>query len=106
MHIYFKLVLVPCSYLLRTAAQPFGFDGKTIESQKAGRLVSDLDNNNELHQVSHLFFHRTGATASQGSIQFETGLRSYGTSSDKLKTLEKTWKNTSKKDRKGILHLS
>jgi len=83
-----------------TAAQPFGFDGKIIESQKNGRLVSDLDNNNQLHQVNHLFFHRTGPTASQGNVQFETGLRSYGGSSDKLKTLEKTWRGTSKKDRK------
>jgi len=83
-----------------TTLAPFAFDGKTIEAQKDGRLISDLDGKNELHQVNHLYLHRIGATPSQGSVQFETGLRSYGASSDKLKTLERTWKNNAKKDRK------
>jgi len=53
----------------------------------------------KLYQVQHLLVHRVGPTANLGSVQFESGLRSYGSSSDKLKTLEKSWKNLPKKDR-------
>jgi len=85
--------------LEQTSTQPFGFDGKTIEAQKEGRVTLDLDSKNHLHQVQHLFLNRTGATPSQGTVFFETGLRSYGSSSERLRGLERNWRTAAKKDR-------
>lgn len=80
---------------------PFAVGEKTIKSQEKGKSTLDLDNKNELHKVSHLFLNRIGATPTRGSVIFETGLRSYGSSSNLLKSLEKKWNPTPKKDRKG-----
>jgi len=82
-----------------TTTQPFSFDGRGIEAQKNGRATSELDSKNQPHQLQHLYRHRIGATPSQGPVYFETGLRNYGSSSDKLRDLERTWRNAPKKDK-------
>jgi len=83
----------------QTAPQVFSFDGKGLEGQKDGRHTSDLDSRTHVHQLQHLFRHRLGATPDQGTVYFETALRSYGSSSDKLRELERNWRNAPKKDR-------
>jgi len=82
-----------------TSPQAFSFYEKTLEGQQEKRVYSDLDGKNGLYQAQHLIVNRLGPTTSLGSVQFETGLRNYGASSDKLKTLERSWRNLPKKDR-------
>lgn len=81
----------------RTSAQGFSFSDKTLESQVEKRQVTDIDSKNNLHQLSHLLMHRMGPSPSRGSVQFETGLRSYGSASTALRNLEKNWRATPKK---------
>jgi len=82
-----------------TTTQAFSFDGRELEGQKLGRTYSDLNGKNQLHQVRHLFFNRIGPTPTQGGVYFETGLRSYESSSDKLKALENNWRGVPRKDK-------
>lgn len=82
-----------------TSTQPFSLYGRELEGQKMRRVASDIETKNPLHQVHHLLVHRMGPTPNKGSVQFETGLRSYGASSEKLRALEKSWSSIPKKDR-------
>ena len=46
-----------------------------------------------------------GPSPTRGSLQFESGLRSYGTVSNDLMNREKGWRNIPKKDKKGNKHI-
>jgi len=52
----------------------------------------------ELHQVCHLFKHRIGPTPSNGQVNFETGLRTYGIR--EFKDRERKWTTVPFKDKK------
>jgi len=82
-----------------TVTQPFSVFGRELEGQKMTRTASDLGSRNKLHQIPHLYLKRTGPTQGQSTVQFESGLRDYGFSTDRLKSLEKNWTNIPKKDR-------
>lgn len=73
-----------------------------MESQNLKKTAIDLESASSLHQVAHLLVHRMGPTPTCGQVNFETGLRSYG-STDKFKDLEKKWTNIPFKAKKNEL---
>jgi len=74
-----------------TTTQPFAMGDRTLECQTQKKTTLDITNKAELHKITHLISHRLGATPSNGTVNFEAGLRSYGSSSDSFKNLEKRW---------------
>jgi hypothetical protein len=82
-----------------TVTQPFSLFGKELEGQQLKRTTSELGIRNRLHELPHLYLKRLGPTPGQSTVQFESGLRDYGFSTERLQSLEKNWKNIPKKDR-------
>jgi len=74
-----------------TSVQPFSVSEKPIKCQEQHKMTVDLNTKNQLYKVNHLLMNRIGETPSHGVVHFETNLRSYGCSSEKLMGLEKKW---------------
>jgi len=82
-----------------TSIIPFSISDKSLEGQTDKRNTLDLDNKGDLHGVIHLINHRMGPTPSKGTVNFESALRTYGNSSEALKTMEKKWCPLPKRER-------
>jgi len=96
--------IFPCflfKIFIRTSVQPFSVSEKPIKCQEQHKMTVDLNTKNQLYKVNHLLMNRIGETPSHGVVHFETNLRSYGCSSEKLMGLEKKWTTIPYREKKG-----